>query len=159
MSEDQKRTGETEINLMNKQKVEIVLIEDNPADVELTLTALKEKNLANNVKVITDGEEALDYLFNVCAPTGGPGCPFLILLDLKLPKVSGLEILEKIRSDERTKMIPVVVLTSSAEEKDRLKSYKLGVNSYIVKPVEFDKFAEVVSEIGFYWVLLNKPPY
>jgi len=144
---------------MNKEKVEIVFIEDNPADVELTLNALKKSNLANYVKVLTDGEEALDYLFNVCGPPGGVGCPFLILLDLKLPKVSGIEVLEKIRSDERTKMIPVVVLTSSAEEKDRIESYKLGVNSYIVKPVEFDNFAKVVSEIGFYWVLLNKPPY
>jgi two-component system, response regulator len=144
---------------MNKEKVEIVLIEDNPADVELTLNALNQRNLANNVKVLTDGEEALDYLFNVCASSGRAGCPLLILLDLKLPKVSGLEVLEKIRSDDRTKMIPVVVLTSSAEEKDRVESYKLGVNSYIVKPVEFDSFAEVVSNIGFYWVLLNKPPY
>ncbi len=144
---------------MNKEKIEIVLIEDNPADVELTLNSLKKKNLANRVKVLTDGEEALDYLFNVCAPSGSEGCPLLILLDLKLPKVSGLEVLERIRSNERTKMIPVVVLTSSEEEKDRIKSYKLGVNSYIVKPVEFDSFAKVVSEIGFYWVLLNKPPY
>jgi CheY-like chemotaxis protein len=144
---------------MNKEKVEIVLIEDNPADVELTLNALKEKKLANKVKVLSDGEEALDYLFNSCAPSGKGECPLLILLDLKLPKVSGLEILEKIRSDDRTKMIPVVVLTSSAEERDRIESYKLGVNSYIVKPVEFDSFAKVVSDIGFYWVLLNKPPY
>ena len=144
---------------MNEGKVEIVFIEDNPADVELTLNALKKKNLANRVKVITDGEEAVDYLFKVCAPLGGAGCPYLILLDLKLPKVSGLEILQKIRSDERTKMIPVVVLTSSEEEKDRIESYKLGVNSYIVKPVEFDSFAKVASEIGLYWVLLNKPPY
>ncbi len=144
---------------MNEGKVEIVFIEGNPADVELTLNALKKKNLANRVKVITDGEEAVDYLFKVCAPSGGVGCPYLILLDLKLPKVGGLEILEKIRSDERTKMIPVVVLTSSEEEKDRVESYKLGVNSYIVKPVEFDSFAKVASEIGLYWVLLNKPPY
>ena len=144
---------------MNKEKVEIVLIEDNPADVELTLNALKKKNLANRVKVLTDGEEALDYLFDACAPSGSGDCPHLILLDLKLPKVTGLEVLERIRSDERTKMIPVVVLTSSEEEKDRIESYRLGVNSYIVKPVEFDSFAKVVSEIGFYWVLLNKPPY
>ena len=144
---------------MNTEKIEIVLIEDNPADVELTLNSLKKKNLANRVKVLTDGEEALDYLFNVCAPSGSEGCPLLILLDLKLPKVSGLEVLERIRSNERTKMIPVVVLTSSEEEKDRIKSYKLGVNSYIVKPVEFDSFARVASEIGLYWVLLNKPPY
>ncbi len=144
---------------MNKEKIEIVLIEDNPADVELTLNALNKRHLANRVKVLTDGEEALDYLFTVCAPGSRAGCPMLILLDLKLPKVSGLEVLQKIRSDQRTKMIPVVVLTSSAEERDRIESYKLGVNSYIVKPVEFDSFAEVVSQIGFYWVLLNRPPY
>jgi CheY-like chemotaxis protein len=144
---------------MNKERVEIVLIEDNPADVELTLNALKKNNLKNNVKVLTDGEEAVDYLFKVCAPPGEEECPHLILLDLKLPKVSGLEVLERIRSDKRTKMIPVVVLTSSAEEKDRVESYKLGVNSYIVKPVEFDNFAKVVSQIGFYWILLNRPPY
>jgi two-component system, response regulator len=144
---------------MNQEKVEIVLIEDNPADVELTLKALKKNNLENHVRVLTDGEEAVDYLLTTCASPGRPGCPHLILLDLKLPKVSGLEVLEKIRSDQRTKMIPVVVLTSSAEEKDRIESYKLGVNSYIVKPVEFDNFAKVVSQIGFYWVLLNKPPY
>ena len=144
---------------MNTEKIEIILIEDNPADVELTLNALKKKNLANRVKVLTDGQEALDYLLRVCAPPASEGCPLLILLDLKLPKVSGLEVLEKIRSDERTKMIPVVVLTSSEEEKDRIESYKLGVNSFIVKPVEFESFAKVVAEIGFYWILLNKPPY
>jgi two-component system response regulator len=144
---------------MNKEKVEIVLIEDNPADVELTLNALKKNNLENHVKVLTDGEEAVDYLLTTCDSPGKTGCPHLILLDLKLPKVSGLEVLEKIRSDQRTRMIPVVVLTSSAEEKDRIESYKLGVNSYIVKPVEFDNFAKVVSQIGFYWVLLNKTPY
>jgi two-component system, response regulator len=144
---------------MNQEKVEIVLIEDNPADVELTLNSLKKKNLSNRVKILRDGEEALDYLFSSCDPSASGGCPRLILLDLKLPKVSGLEVLEKIRSDERTKMIPVVVLTSSEEEKDRVESYRLGVNSYIVKPVEFESFAKVVSEIGFYWVLLNKPAF
>jgi len=144
---------------MREEKTEIVLIEDNPTDAELTLHALKKSNLANNVKVLRDGEEALEYLFSACPLPGTSGCPYLILLDLKLPKISGLEVLEKIRSDERTKMIPVVVLTSSAEEKDRVESYKLGVNSYIVKPVEFDNFAKVVAEIGFYWVLLNKRPY
>ena len=144
---------------MNKERVEIVLIEDNPADVELTLNSLKKNNLKNTVKVLMDGEEALDYLLKVCTPPGEEECPHLILLDLKLPKVSGLEVLEKIRSDNRTKMIPVVVLTSSEEEKDRIESYKLGVNSYIVKPVGFDNFAKVVAQIGFYWVLLNKPPY
>lgn len=143
---------------MKDSKIEIVLVEDNPTDAELTLHALKKSNLANNVKVLRDGEEALDYLFSACT-LPGTGCPYLILLDLKLPKVSGLEVLEKIRSDDRTRMIPVVVLTSSAEEKDRIESYKLGVNSYIVKPVEFDNFAKVVSDIGFYWILLNKRPY
>lgn len=144
---------------MDSTKIEILLIEDNPADVELTLHALRKRNIMNRVKVLTDGEAALDYLQNACSASDSPECPYLILLDLKLPKVSGLEVLEKIRSDERTKMIPVVVLTSSEEEKDRFESYKLGVNSYIVKPVEFESFSEVVSEIGFYWILLNKPPF
>lgn len=144
---------------MKTRKVEIVLIEDNSADVELTLHALRRRNLANSVKVINDGEEALDYLFDCCSISDRMDRPCLILLDLKLPKVSGLELLQKIRSDDRTKMIPVVVLTSSEEEKDRIESYKLGVNSYVVKPLEFDNFADVVCEIGFYWILLNKPPY
>lgn len=144
---------------MNEGRAEILLIEDNPADVELTLHALRKKNLANNVKILTDGQEALDYISCVCSLPDATQCPHLIMLDLKLPKVSGLEVLQAIRSNEYTKMIPVVVLTSSEEEKDRVESYKLGVNSYIVKPVEFDSFANVVSEIGFYWVLLNKPPY
>jgi two-component system, response regulator len=141
---------------MNAETVSIVLIEDNPTDVELTLYALQKHNLANCVKVLNDGEEALEYLFSECVP-GGSACPNLVLLDLKLPKVDGLEVLQKIRSNEHTRMLPVVVLTSSAEDRDRLESYKLGVNSYIVKPVEFDKFAKVVAEIGFYWVLVNKP--
>ncbi len=143
---------------MNEASVEIVLVEDNAADVELTLNALKKHNLANKVKVLTDGQEAAGYLASACG-AGSAGCPRLILLDLKLPKVSGLELLETIRANERTRMIPVVVLTSSAEEKDRIESYRLGVNSYIVKPVEFDSFARAVSEVGFYWVLLNRPPY
>jgi len=143
---------------MNAEKVDIVLIEDNPSDVELTLHALRKHKLANCVKVLNDGEEALDYLFKQCTP-GGTGCPHLILLDLKLPKVDGLEVLQMIRSDDNTKYIPVVVLTSSSEDRDRIESYRLGVNSYIVKPVEFDNFARVVSEIGFYWVLVNRSPF
>jgi two-component system, response regulator len=143
---------------MVPSSVEIVLVEDNPADLELTLNALKKHNLANRVKVLTDGQAAIDFISTAC-DAGGPDCPHLILLDLKLPKVNGLEVLEHVRRNERTKMIPVVVLTSSAEERDRVESYKLGVNSYIVKPVEFDSFARAVSEIGFYWVLLNRPPY
>jgi two-component system, response regulator len=142
-----------------RDRVEILLIEDNPDDAELTTRALKKKKLANHLKVLTDGEQAMNYIFTTCIAPDKQGCPYLILLDLKLPKVSGIEILRRVRSDERTKMIPVVVLTSSAEEKDRIESYKLGVNSYIVKPVDFENFAEAVSRIGFYWVLLNKPPY
>lgn len=143
------------------QVVDILLVEDSPADVELTLDALRQNNLANRVKVLSDGQEALDYIFNVCAKgidEDGNSCPHLILLDLKLPKVNGLQILQRIREDERTKVLPVVVLTSSAEDRDRIESYRLGVNSYIVKPVDFDDFTRAVREIGMYWVLLNKPP-
>ncbi|PKN61988.1 MAG: two-component system response regulator [Deltaproteobacteria bacterium HGW-Deltaproteobacteria-15] len=143
---------------MNVEKVNIVLVEDNPFDVELTLHALEKHNLANCVKVLNDGQEALDYILTRCVP-GGTGCPHLVLLDLKLPKIDGLEVLQRIRSNEDTKLLPVVVLTSSAEDRDRVESYKLGVNSYIVKPVGFDTFAKVVSEVGFYWVLVNKPAF
>jgi len=141
--------------------VEILLVEDNPRDVELTLRALKKNNLANKVHVVKDGAEALDYIF----ATGGYAernihdHPRVILLDLKLPKVDGMEVLRRIRADERTKCIPVVVLTSPQEERDIVESYKLGVNSYIVKPVDFDKFLSTVQELGLYWLLLNKPPY
>ena len=145
---------------MKDTMIDIILVEDSPHDLELTLDALDHHNLANRVKVLRDGEEALDYLFGNGTETG-LNCarqPKVILLDLKLPKVEGLEVLRRIRSDERTKFIPVVVLTSSNQDRDRLESYKLGVNSYIVKPVEFDSFARSVAEIGFYWVLLNQPP-
>ena len=146
---------------MNSSKVEILLVEDNPTDVELTLRTLKKHNLTNTVQVVTDGEEALDYIF----ATGSykdreiNKKPKVVLLDLKLPKVDGLEVLRRIKSDERTKDIPVVVLTSSQEEKDRIESYRLGVNSYIAKPVDFQQFTEAVRELGLYWVLLNELPY
>ena len=144
----------------NGKVMEIVLVEDNPRDVELTLRALKKQNLANNVQVLVDGAEALDYIFctGAYADRDTNDHPKVILLDLKLPKVSGLEVLQRIKSDERTATIPVVVLTSSREEKDMIESYKLGVNSYIVKPVDFDKFTEAISELGLYWVLLNEIP-
>ncbi len=141
------------------QIVEILLVEDNPRDVEMTLRALKKRNLANNVQVVSDGAEALDFIFarGKFASRNVLNGPKVILLDLKLPKVSGLEVLQKIKADEKTKIIPVVVLTSSQEEKDLIESYKLGVNSYIVKPVDFDKFMESVGELGLYWLLINKP--
>lgn len=146
---------------MKANAVEILLVEDNPDDVELTLRALRKQNLANKVLVVKDGAEALEYIF----ATGAFSCrrienaPKVVLLDLKLPKVDGLEVLHRMKSDERTKIIPIVVLTSSKEERDIVESYRLGVNSYIVKPVDFDKFIKAVRKLGFYWVLLNEPPY
>jgi CheY-like chemotaxis protein len=142
-----------------KAMPDIILIEDNPSDVELTLDALKTHNLANKVKVLRDGAEALEYIFGMGKfAEESKARPMVILLDLKLPKVDGIEVLRRIRADERTRMIPVVVLTSSNEDRDRTESYKLGVNSYIVKPVEFEKFAAAVAQIGFYWIALNTPP-
>jgi two-component system, response regulator len=141
-------------------EVEVLLVEDNPYDAELTLRALKEKGLANKVLTFTDGAEALDFLFGTGDYTGRnlTPAPRVIFLDLKLPKINGLEVLEKVRADARTKKIPVVILTSSQEETDIVKSYNLGVNSYMVKPVDFDKFVQVVEELGLYWLLLNKVP-
>jgi len=143
----------------NGKPIEILLIEDNPADVVLTLRGLKKHNLSNKVMVINDGAEALDYIFaqGEYDDRNMENIPQLILLDLKLPKVHGLEVLRQIKSNEMTKVIPVVVLTSSTEEKDVIESYKLGVNSYIAKPVDFDKFLKAAEEIGLYWVLLNQP--
>lgn len=134
--------------------VEILLIEDNPDDAGLTIHALRKHNLANNVLHLHDGEEALNYLFSETMAS----IPKVILLDLKMPKVDGIEVLRKIKSDEQRKIIPVVVLTSSKEERDILESYKLGVNAYIVKPVDFDKFVKAIAEIGFFWLLLNQTP-
>ena len=147
--------------MANETVVEILLVEDNPRDVELTLRALKKHNRANKVHVVKDGAEALDFIFatGIYAERNINDQPKVILLDLKLPKVDGMEVLRRIRADERTKCIPVVVLTSSQEERDIVESYKLGVNSYIVKPVNFAKFLETAEELGLYWLLLNKPPY
>jgi CheY-like chemotaxis protein len=144
----------------NQNEVEILLVEDNPSDAELALRALQKHHLANNVVVVTDGEEALDFVFarGAFSARKVENGPKVILLDLKLPKVDGLEVLRAIKGDPRTKVIPVVVLTSSKEENDIVESYRLGVNSYIVKPVDFDKFVEAVKNLGLYWLLLNQPP-
>lgn len=140
-------------------EVEILLIEDDPNDVELTLRALKKNNFTNAIKVLNDGEEALNYIFGRGEFEGKiPGRPKFILLDLKLPKIDGLEVLKILKSNPETKTIPIVVLTSSREEKDRILSYDLGVNSFIVKPVDFDQFVDAVANIGYYWLLLNQNP-
>jgi CheY-like chemotaxis protein len=137
----------------------ILMVEDDPKDVELSMTALEDYNLANEVVVARDGEEALDYLFCRGKFQGRSGDnPAVILLDLKLPKVDGLEVLKEIKSDPKLKMIPVVVLTSSKEEKDMVTSYKLGVNAYVVKPVDFHEFVNAIKELGVFWALINQPP-
>lgn len=140
--------------------IDILFVEDSPIDAELTLIALREENLANNVIWLQDGAQALDFIFaeGEYAHRNIENQPKLILLDLKMPKVGGVEVVERIRSDERTKRIPIVVMTSSKEEKDLVDTYKLGINSYIVKPVDFDKFSKSVKEIGFYWLLMNQSP-
>jgi CheY-like chemotaxis protein len=137
----------------------ILLVEDDPRDVELTLTALSDHNLANEVVVVRDGKQALDYLY--CREQFADRYnqnPSVMLLDLKLPKIDGLEVLEKIKSDDRLKVIPVVMLTSSQEEKDMIQSYKLGANAYVVKPVDFHDFINAVKQLGVFWALVNEPP-
>ena len=137
----------------------ILLVEDDPKDVELTMTALEDYNLSNEVVVASDGEEALDYLFHRGKFQLRSGeNPAVILLDLKLPKVDGLQVLRAIRTDENLKLIPVVVLTSSREERDMVASYKLGVNAYVVKPVDFHEFVNAIKELGAFWAIINEPP-
>ena len=138
----------------------ILLVEDNPSDIELTKRALANANIANKVVVAEDGQEALDYLFGTGHYAGRDAAPLLavVLLDLKLPKVDGLDVLRRIRADERTKRLPVVILTSSQEEQDIAAGYDLGANSYIRKPVDFLKFAEAIKSMGLYWLVLNEPP-
>jgi len=137
----------------------ILMVEDDPKDVELTLTALEDYNLTNEVVVTRDGEEALDYLY--CRGSFKMRTnenPAVLLLDLKLPKIDGLEVLQQIKSDEKLRMIPVVVLTSSREERDMVASYKLGVNAYVVKPVDFHEFVNAIKELGVFWAIINEPP-
>ena len=144
---------------MNNE-LEILLVEDNPADAELTIRALKKNRLANHLVHVTDGQQALDFLFGN-GPYAGRDVmqqPKVVLLDLKLPKVGGIEVLRQLRADPRTKLLPVVVLTSSHEDQDVIETYNLGANSYIVKPVEFENFSQAVSDMGMYWLLLNEPP-
>lgn len=145
---------------MKQNQVEILLIEDNPDEAELAIRSLRKNNLANNLVHIDDGAEALDYIFCRGKYAGNDisFTPKVILLDLKLPRVGGLEILKQVKTDERTKSIPVVILTSSKEDSDLIEGYNLGVNSYIVKPVNFESFAKAISELGMYWVILNQQP-
>ena len=145
---------------MREAPVEILLVEDNPADEELTIHTLRANHLANNIQIVRDGAEALDFIFRTgaFADRATDAGPKVILLDLKLPKVDGLEVLRRVRDDPSTRSIPVVVLTSSREESDIVESYRLGVNSYIVKPVDFEQFVEAVRQLGLYWVLLNQAP-
>ncbi|MGH7955056.1 MAG: response regulator [Gloeomargaritales cyanobacterium] len=140
--------------------IEILLVEDNQDDLDMTLRALRKANLANHIQVARDGEEALEFIFckGAHATRKIENTPKLILLDLKLPKVDGMEILKRVKNDARTKRIPTVILTSSKEQRDVVESYNLGVNSYIVKPVNFESFATAVQELGMYWLLLNQPP-
>ncbi len=145
---------------MGMEEIEILLVEDNPTDAELTMRALKRKNMANQVVWVKDGEEALDFIFakGEYSHRNPDDLPKLILLDLRMPKVDGLEVLQRIKAEENTRKIPVVVLTSSKEDRDIVESYELGVNSYVSKPVEFDQFIDAVSTLGFYWMLINNPP-
>jgi CheY-like chemotaxis protein len=145
---------------MIQNQMEILLVEDNPDDVELTLHALHEENLANRIRVVRDGEEALEFLFceGAHATRSFDRPPRLVLLDLKLPKVDGMEVLKRLKADARTRTIPVVILTSSKEERDLVNGYGLGANSYIQKPVDFEKFRDTIKNIGLYWLVINQAP-
>lgn len=145
---------------MNSIAIEILLVEDNPDDVDLALYALKKDNLANNIQIARDGEEALDFLFcrGRFSDRSFETPPRVVLLDLKLPKIDGLEVLRAVKSDHRTRSIPIVVMTSSKEQRDMIDGYQLGVNSYIQKPVDFDQFRNIIKELGFYWLVINQFP-
>ncbi len=146
--------------MTNPNEVEILLVEDSPQDAELTLHALRKRNLANRLIHVKDGQEALDWLFGegVYAGRDTDRQPKIVLLDLKMPRVDGLEVLRAIRANERTRLLPVVVMTSSHEQNDIIESYELGVNSYIVKPLEFDAFSAIVADLGYYWLVVNIGP-
>jgi two-component system response regulator len=148
------------MNVKNSQVIDILLVEDNPQDAELTIRALRKQNLANQLITVEDGAAAMEFIFCRGAYTSREASqtPKLVLLDLKLPKISGLEVLREMKGDERTRGIPVVVLTSSREDPDIKAAYDLGANSYVVKPVDFDSFADAVSHLGMYWLLVNQPP-
>jgi len=143
---------------VNRHIIEILLVEDNPNDVELTLHAFDKHKLANAIHVARDGQEALDWLAGIDTEDGGNPRPKVVMLDLKLPKVDGLSVLREIRANPALRTLPVVMMTSSREERDIVESYDLGVNSYLVKPIDFDKFVDTVQTLGLYWVLLNEPP-
>lgn len=144
---------------MAYEEVEILLVEDDPSDAELIIHALRKDNLANRIKLVRDGEEALNYIFcrESFTSRSFDNPPRLVLLDLKLPKVDGMEVLKQVKNDPRTKTIPIVILTSSREERDRVSGYQLGVNSYIQKPVNFEQFRETVKQLGLYWLVVNQP--
>ncbi len=146
--------------MTESDQVEILLVEDNPTDAEMTLRALRRNNLANKVHWVKDGEQALEFMFRTGAYAGRDPAtvPKLIMLDIKMPKVDGIEVLRRLKADESTRTVPVVVMTSSNEERDVVESYRLGVNSYIVKPVQFESFLETVAKIGLYWVITNRVP-
>ena len=145
---------------MNSNEVELLLVEDDPNDVELTLIALRKHKLANKIHVVRDGEEALDFLFcrGQYSERTRNGPPKVILLDLKLPKVSGLEVLKAVKDDPRTRAVPVVVMTSSREQRDLVEGYRLGVNSYIQKPIDFEQFQSTIRDLGYYWLVVNQSP-
>ena len=148
------------MNMTENKEIEILLVEDNQDDLDMTLRSLRKANLANHIQIARDGAEALEFIFCEGAHAGRKieNTPKVVLLDLKLPKIDGMEVLKRVKGDPRTKMIPIVMLTSSKEQKDVIESYHLGVNSYIVKPVNFEGFAAAVQELGMYWLLLNQPP-